>query len=140
MDRLEQLNTLDRIQEVPHEGAMCDLLWTDPDERSGWGLSGPGYTFGQDVTESFERNNGLELIVRAHQLVMEGYNWMHGKKLITIFSAPNYCGRCGNLAAVMEIDEFGQRSYLLSQQFGPAPRGAKGRVAKMEGAPPDYFL
>lgn len=52
---------------------MCDLLWSDPDERSGWGVSprGAGYTFGQDISEAFNRRNGLNLIARAHQLVME---------------------------------------------------------------------
>ena len=52
---------------------MCDLVWSDPDDRVGWGISprGAGYTFGQDVSENFNRNNGLTLISRAHQLVME---------------------------------------------------------------------
>ena len=52
---------------------MCDLVWSDPDDRHGWGISprGAGYTFGQDVTEQFNHTNGLDLIARAHQLVME---------------------------------------------------------------------
>ena len=52
---------------------MCDLLWSDPDDRTGWGVSprGAGYTFGQDVSEIFNLNNGITLISRAHQLVME---------------------------------------------------------------------
>ena len=52
---------------------MCDLLWSDPDDRVGWGISprGAGYTFGQDISETFNHNNGLTLISRAHQLVME---------------------------------------------------------------------
>ncbi|KAL6543666.1 Serine/threonine-protein phosphatase pp2a catalytic subunit [Orobanche gracilis] len=62
---------------VPHEGPMCDLLWSDPDDRCGWGISphGAGYTFGQDIASQFNHANGLNLISRAHQLVMEGYNW-----------------------------------------------------------------
>lgn len=73
IDTLEQIRSLDRFQEVPHEGPMCDLLWSDPDERSGWGISprGAGYTFGQDISETFNHNNGLTLVARAHQLVME---------------------------------------------------------------------
>lgn len=56
---------------------MCDLLWSDPDDRGGWGISprGAGYTFGQDISETFNHSNGLTLVSRAHQLVMEGYNW-----------------------------------------------------------------
>lgn len=52
---------------------MCDLLWSDPDDRGGWGISprGAGYTFGQDISENFNHNNNLTLISRAHQLVME---------------------------------------------------------------------
>jgi serine/threonine-protein phosphatase 2A catalytic subunit len=71
LDTLEQIRNLDRVQEVPHEGAICDLLWSDPDERTGWGVSprGAGYTFGQDISEQFNHNNGLTLVARAHQLV-----------------------------------------------------------------------
>ena len=52
---------------------MCDLLWSDPDDRGGWGISprGAGYTFGQDISETFNHTNGITLISRAHQLVME---------------------------------------------------------------------
>lgn len=52
---------------------MCDLLWSDPDDRGGWGISprGAGYTFGQDISETFNHTNGLSLVSRAHQLVME---------------------------------------------------------------------
>ena len=203
---------------------MCDLLWSDPDDRVGWGISprGAGYTFGADITETFNQNNGLKLVARAHQLVwpcltlrfnarlgllmrppivlqlhgrtrihkccllrhchvhqlvhtggrvqaigqicygilwtsqlwgtaaqqsdpsslpllcsspswilphpvswpclalrtaamcstscnspspqvMDGYNWSHNKQVVTIFSAPNYCYRCGNQAAIMEV-------------------------------------
>jgi len=107
---------------------MCDLLWSDPDDRIGWGISprGAGYTFGQDISETFNHSNGLTLVSRAHQLVMEGYNWYvqlayilenygyelkffvgrcHDRNVVTIFSAPNYCYRCGNQAAIMELDD-----------------------------------
>jgi serine/threonine-protein phosphatase 2A catalytic subunit len=73
IDTLDSVRTLDRIQEVPHEGSMCDLLWSDPDDRQGWGISprGAGYTFGPDISEQFNHTNGLKLVARAHQLVME---------------------------------------------------------------------
>ena len=46
---------------------MCDLLWSDPDDRCGWGISprGAGYTFGQDISEQFNHTNGLNLVVRG---------------------------------------------------------------------------
>lgn len=80
---------------MPHEGAMCDLLWSDPDDISGWGLSprGAGYLFGGDVTAAFNQVNNLDLIARAHQLVMEGYKLMFEETLVTVWSAPNYCYR-----------------------------------------------
>ena len=56
---------------------------------------------------------------RAHQLVMEGYNWSHDRNVVTIFSAPNYCYRCGNQASIMELDDALKYSFL---QFDPAPR------------------
>ena len=54
IDTLDHIRALDRLQEVPHEGPMCDLLWSDPDDRGGWGISprGAGYTFGQVTTLS----------------------------------------------------------------------------------------
>ena len=66
-----------KCMQVPHEGPMCDLLWSDPDDRCGWGISprGAGYTFGQDIAKQFNHTNGLSLISTAHQLVMEGFNW-----------------------------------------------------------------
>lgn len=64
IDTLDHIRSIDRIQEVPHEGPMCDLLWSDPDDRCGWGISprGAGYTFGQDISEAFNHNNGLTLV------------------------------------------------------------------------------
>jgi hypothetical protein len=61
---------LDRIQEVPHDGPMCDLLWSDPEDRYGWGISqrGAGYIFGHDISEQFNHKNRLTMIARAHQL------------------------------------------------------------------------
>ncbi len=65
-----QIRVLDRKQEVPHDGAMCDLLWSDPEEIDGWGLSprGAGYLFGGDVVDKFNETNDLQLIARAHQV------------------------------------------------------------------------
>ena len=54
INTLDQIRTIDRKQEVPHDGAMCDLLWSDPEEIDGWGLSprGAGFLFGGDVVQS----------------------------------------------------------------------------------------
>lgn len=89
IDALDHINALDRIQEVPHEGPMCDLLWSDPNEFSGidalfifansygggWHVSkrGAGYEFGEDIAKEFIYKNKLSKIARAHQLVHEVY-------------------------------------------------------------------
>jgi serine/threonine-protein phosphatase 2A catalytic subunit len=67
---LDNIRLLDRILEVPHDGPMCDLLWSDPEDRYGWGISqrGAGYIFGHDISEQFNHKNRLTMIARAHQL------------------------------------------------------------------------
>jgi len=74
---------------------MADLLWSDPQENLGWGINGRGcgYVFGEDISEQFNHTNNLELIARAHQLTMDGYTRTHNNKVVTVFSAPNYCYR-----------------------------------------------
>ena len=136
IDSLDHIRQLDRMQEVPHEGPMCDLLWSDPDERCGWGISprGAGYTFGQDISEQFNHTNSLKLIARAHQLVMDGYSMSHNNNVVTIFSAPNYCYRCGNQAGILEVDENMNHNYL---QFDPAPDRGEAEITRRT---PDYFL
>uniref|UniRef100_A0A2P2MMH4 protein-serine/threonine phosphatase n=1 Tax=Rhizophora mucronata TaxID=61149 RepID=A0A2P2MMH4_RHIMU len=136
IETLDNIRNFDRVQEVPHEGAMCDLLWSDPDDRCGWGISprGAGYTFGQDISEQFNHTNNLQLIARAHQLVMEGFNWAHEQKVVTIFSAPNYCYRCGNMASILEVDDCNSHTFI---QFEPAPRRGEPDVTRRT---PDYFL
>uniref|UniRef100_A0A7S0AJV3 Serine/threonine-protein phosphatase n=1 Tax=Pyrodinium bahamense TaxID=73915 RepID=A0A7S0AJV3_9DINO len=117
---LDDIGQLDRVQEVPHSGPICDLLWSDPNDVPGWCFSvrGAGFQFGQDITEQFLHANGLTLIVRGHQVVPDGYQWSHDKSLVTVFSAPNYCYCNGNRAAVMDIDE--HMEYMFTQ-FDESP-------------------
>ncbi|KAI8809335.1 Metallo-dependent phosphatase-like protein [Cladochytrium replicatum] len=105
---LDQIRTIQRCQEIPHEGAFCDLMWSDPDEIETWAVSprGAGWLFGSKVTYEFNQVNNLVLIARAHQLVQEGYKYMFpDENLVTVWSAPNYCYRCGNVASIMTVDE-----------------------------------
>lgn len=137
INTLDQIRVIDRKQEVPHDGAMCDLLWSDPDDIEGWGLSprGAGYLFGGDVVQKFLQMNQLELIARAHQLVMEGYKLMFDDSIVTVWSAPNYCYRCGNVAAILELDEQLRQKYRI---FDAAPQDTRSIPAKQPA--PDYFL
>lgn len=111
------LSNNDCISKPQHEhtkGAFCDLVWSDPEERltsTPWQVSprGAGYLFGARVTDEFAHVNNLELIARAHQLVMEGKQYhFPNKNLVTVWSAPNYCYRCGNVAAILTIGNDGK--------------------------------
>ena len=72
---LDQIRVIARAQEIPHEGAFCDLVWSDPEEVGTWAVSprGAGWLFGNKVATEFNYVNGFQLIARAHQLVQEGY-------------------------------------------------------------------
>lgn len=126
IDEIDKIRLIDRKQEVPHEGAMCDLLWSDPDDIEGWGLSprGAGFLFGADVVKRFNHRNNLSLIARAHQLVMEGFKEMFDNSIVTVWSAPNYCYRCGNVAAVLELSEDGSNAGYVSRANGDIGRRA----------------
>ena len=134
---LDQIRELDRKKDIPNAGAMCDLLWSDPEERTGWGVSprGAGYIFGADISKKFLSTNDLMMINRAHQLVMKGFSWSHDNSVCTLFSAPNYCYRCGNQAGIMEISENFKNNI---QQFEPNPI-KRGKLDLSKRAP-DYFL
>eukprot|EP01126_Amoeba_proteus_P045052 TRINITY_DN5030_c0_g2_i2.p1 TRINITY_DN5030_c0_g2~~TRINITY_DN5030_c0_g2_i2.p1 ORF type:complete len:312 (-),score=46.95 TRINITY_DN5030_c0_g2_i2:57-992(-) len=137
IDTLDKIKEIDRKQEVPHDGPMCDLMWSDPEEIEGWGISprGAGYLFGKSATLKWNETNNLKCILRAHQLVMEGYKYMFNETLVTIWSAPNYCYRCGNVAAILELDEKLQRSFKI---FEAAPTEVRQQPTKKQV--PTYFL
>ncbi|ESX01362.1 Serine/threonine-protein phosphatase 4 catalytic subunit [Ogataea parapolymorpha DL-1] len=116
IETIDEIRLIDRKQEVPHDGLMCDLLWSDPEENiPAWAVSprGAGYLFGYTETERFLFKNNLSLIARAHQLVMEGYKEVFDGGLVTVWSAPNYCYRCGNVAAVLTLDDNLNRNYTV---------------------------
>lgn len=120
---IDQIRTVDRFKEIPHDGIMADLVWSDPDpEISDFKLSprGAGYLFGNEVMNKFCQVNNVVQLIRAHQLCNEGYvNYWQGKCL-TVWSAPNYCYRCGNKASVLEIlhTNYGKHSFSQDQVDG----------------------
>jgi len=139
LDTLDQIQDLHRLQEPPHEGPMCDLMWSDPDDDiQGWGISarGAGYVFGPDIADQFLYANHLELIARSHQLAMEGYKYFFGQLLVTVWSAPNYCYRCGNVAAILTINVDGVIDFSV---FEPRPQHLR-KVPDFTTRMPDYFL
>ena len=111
---LDEIKTIDRKQEVPHDGAMCDLMWSDPEEINGWSMSprGAGYLFGGDVVSEFCMTNSVTQIARAHQLVMDGFKyWFRDQNVVTVWSAPNYCYRCGNVASILNVSENLEKTF-----------------------------
>jgi serine/threonine-protein phosphatase PP1 catalytic subunit len=105
---LDQLKKIARPTDIPDQGLLCDLMWSDPDKDvKGWGPNDRGIsvTFSQSVIEKFLASQDLELICRAHQVVQDGYEFFGKKNLITLFSAPNYCSEFDNSGGVMIIDE-----------------------------------
>ncbi|CAH8828984.1 unnamed protein product [Trichobilharzia szidati] len=103
--------TLDEIKKVsrnrqPDEGTiMCELLWSDPMEAKGRTHSkrGVGCQFGPDVTENFCKANGLDYIIRSHEVKDEGYEVAHNGRCVTVFSAPNYCDTMRNRGAFITL-------------------------------------
>ncbi|KAJ3447683.1 serine/threonine-protein phosphatase [Anaeramoeba flamelloides] len=105
---IEQIKQIRRPTEIPESGILCDLLWSDPCENtSEWGPNdrGVSYTFGSKVVERFNERNEIDLIVRAHQVVQDGFKFFSNKKMVTVFSAPNYCDQFDNAGAMMIVEE-----------------------------------
>ncbi|PCH42766.1 Metallo-dependent phosphatase [Wolfiporia cocos MD-104 SS10] len=139
---LDQIRVLSRAQEIPHEGAFCDLMWSDPDDIENWAISprGAGWLFGGSVTQEFNHVNALGLIARAHQLVQEGYKYMFDEQLVTVWSAPNYCYRCGNMASILTIRADGTHDFTVYDAAEENERDKGLQNKRKMGAMPSYFV
>ncbi|KAL1509676.1 hypothetical protein ABEB36_004382 [Hypothenemus hampei] len=102
-----QIRNIKRPCEIPTQGLLCDLLWADPSPDIGWTENdrGVSFAFGPDVVNKFLQKHDFDLICRGHQVVEDGYEFFAQRKLITLFSAPNYCGTFDNAGALMSINE-----------------------------------
>ncbi|KAK9476400.1 Metallo-dependent phosphatase-like protein [Lipomyces japonicus] len=139
---IDQIKVVDRFKEIPHEGPMADLVWSDPDpERDDFGIStrGAGYTFGAEIVKKFLAVNSMAHILRAHQLCEQGYQVLFDDRLSTVWSAPNYCYRCGNMASILEVSETGERKFNV---FDAAPENDAYRQqqSRQQETVIEYFL
>jgi len=110
------VDSLQRPADIPDSGFLCDLLWADPmPEGYGFGPNdrGVSVSFGSDVVENILAKEDLDLVVRAHQVVEDGYEFFANRQLVTIFSAPNYCGEFDNAASILNISESLQCSFQV---------------------------
>ncbi|VDO92463.1 unnamed protein product [Soboliphyme baturini] len=119
---LEEIDKFSRPLSIPESGIICDILWSDPDPTiKGYrqnDIRGAGYFFGTDVImDACERFN-VDLIVRAHECMPNGYKTYADNRLATIFSDANY--ELGNSAAVMTINKHCQCQFTV---FKPVKKG-----------------
>ena len=109
LQNIEQINKILRPTDIPNEGLLCDLLWSDPNESLtedfGPNERNISVTFSKDYVKNFVEKNNLDLICRAHQVVEEGFEFFADMKLVTIFTAPNYMGEFDNNGGILEVGE-----------------------------------
>ena len=107
---ISQLKKIVRPTEIPDSGLLCDLVWSDPDDSLFLDFCknnerGISICFSQTVVENFTKNNDIDLICRAHQVVEEGFQFFANMKLITVFTAPNYMGEFDNKGGILKVNE-----------------------------------
>lgn len=113
LHNLEQIEQIKRPTDIPDKGLLADLLWLDPDalirnySATSWPKNdrGVSYCFGRKHVDQFCQQFKMDLIVRGHMVVEDGYEFFNKRKLVTVFSAPNYCGEFNNFGAVMSVDK-----------------------------------
>lgn len=92
---MDDIKRIQRPTDVPDYGLLNDLLWSDPSDTAlDWedNERGVSYCFGKAVINDFLVRYDMDLICRAHMVVEDGYEFWNDRTLVTVFSAPNYCG------------------------------------------------
>ncbi|CAO3564678.1 unnamed protein product [Mortierella alpina] len=105
---MDDIRALRRPTDVPDYGLLNDLLWSDPsDTAMDWedNERGVSYCFGRSIIQKFLNKHDFDLVCRAHMVVEDGYEFFNDRTLVTVFSAPNYCGEFDNFGAVMSVSE-----------------------------------
>jgi serine/threonine-protein phosphatase PP1 catalytic subunit len=106
LSHMDDIRNIARPTDVPDYGLLNDLLWSDPaDMESDWEANerGVSYCFGKSIITDFLAVHDFDLICRAHMVVEDGYEFFNDRVLVTVFSAPNYCGEFDNWGAVMSV-------------------------------------
>lgn len=119
---LESIEKINRFSEIPVSGLFCELLWNDPIDKEinvAESQRKAGVRFGELITSRFLEKNNFSLVVRAHQMMKEGYEYCQHEKVLTVFSSPNYEPRVGNKAGILVLDENLKRGLI---KFKSAPQ------------------
>ena len=138
LEDLDQIRNLQRPFEIPEEGVLLDLVWSDPSpEVEEWDDNerGTSVCFGQTPVCNFLQKFGFDLICRAHQAVMGGYEFPFwpNQSLVTIFSAPNYCYEYKNRGALLKVD---QNLFCTFEVLEPVDWKAEELSMERPGTPP----
>nr|CDQ05190.1 Bm10584 [Brugia malayi] len=136
-DNLNILQSIYRpLPDPPNPSLPLDLLWADPNSYTDefkFNDRGISITFGAKMVKRICEKFNLDLICRAHQVVQDGYEFFANRKLVTIFSAPHYCGLFDNAAAVMLVDEQMQCSFKVAQTDQTEPLDLSISKVKVKG-------
>ncbi|KAJ3441683.1 serine/threonine-protein phosphatase [Anaeramoeba flamelloides] len=130
---IDEIRKIDRVRQPPQDtfttpSLFTCLLWSDPGRINGRSTSprGTALIFGPDVTKKFLKLNNLDLIIRSHEMKLAGYEIMHERKLITVFSAPNYYGTSGNRGAIVRFDSKLKKKIIQFDAIGVKQSGKYG--------------
>ncbi len=127
LNNIRDINQIRKGTKIPDSGVLCDLMWSDPGEhKEDWVQNDRGcsYTFGEKVVKQFLASNNIDLICRGHQVV-NGYEFSFANKLVTVFSAPNYCNEYANAASVMKVESDLTCSFIILRPVAYLPKGGK---------------
>ncbi|EAL22523.1 hypothetical protein CNBB4010 [Cryptococcus deneoformans B-3501A] len=105
---MDDIRRIQRPTDVPDYGLLNDLVWSDPSDTAlDWedNERGVSFCYGKSVINAFLATHDMDLICRAHMVVEDGYEFYNDRTLVTVFSAPNYCGEFDNFGAVMSVSE-----------------------------------
>ncbi|KAG9009178.1 serine/threonine protein phosphatase Pzh1 [Tulasnella sp. JGI-2019a] len=137
---MDDIKRIQRPTDVPDYGLLNDLLWSDPSDTAlDWEENerGVSYCFGKSVINEFLGRYDMDLICRAHMVVEDGYEFWNDRTLVTVFSAPNYCGEFDNYGACMSVSEDLLCAFeLLKPLDGPALRKEMTKAKRKSLAPP----
>lgn len=135
LNNLNEIRNIERPTDVPDYGLLNDLLWSDPaDTVNEWedNERGVSYCYNKVAINRFLTKFGFDLVCRAHMVVEDGYEFFNDRALVTVFSAPNYCGEFDNWGAVMSVSEELLCSFELLKPLDSAALKQEMRKGKHE--------